>query len=44
MMQSKCLELEERRRVDGKRIQSNYSELEVGSRVEETRMQSSCIE
>ena len=38
MMQSKCLELEERRKVDGKMIQSSYSELEVGSRVEETRI------
>ena len=42
---SKCLELEEeRRRVEGKRMQSNCLKLEERRRVGGSRMQSSCLE
>ena len=44
-MQSKCLELEEKRRkVKGKRMQSNCLKLEERRRVGGSRMQSSCLE
>ena len=43
MMQSKCLELEVRRRVDGTRMQSKSLEKEEETRrVDGTRTQSSC--
>ena len=43
-MRSRCLELEERRRVEETRVQSKCLELEEERRrVEGTRMQSNCL-
>ena len=44
-MQSSCLELEERRRVEGTRMQRSCLEKEEERRrIEGTMMQSSCLE